>query len=84
MVHNYIILPQTFPFPFHFHSIPFHSWLHHSDATVGQVGAVVGSTEKREEEESSDKLEVHAILSEATLGKFMAKFGDSVSLTETR
>ena len=44
----------------------------------------MGSSEKREEEESSDKLEVHAILSEATLGKFVAKFGDSVSLTETR
>ena len=39
---------------------------------------------EREREESSDKLEVHAILSEATLGKFKAKFGDSVSLTETQ
>ena len=64
------------------HSIPFHSWLHHSDATVGQVRAVVGSLEKREKRESFDKLEVHAILSEATLGKFMAKFSDSVRLTE--
>lgn len=36
----------------------------------------------KEGEEISDKLEVHAILSEATRGKFMAKFGDSVSLTE--
>lgn len=69
-------------------SRPFHSWLHHSDATVGQVGAVmVESSGKRggeREGESSDKLEVHAILSEATLGKFMAKFGNSVSITETQ
>ena len=77
------ILHSSFSIP-----IPFHSWLHHSDATVGQVGAVVGSSSRkggeREREESSDKLEVHAILSEATLGKFKAKFGDSVSLTETQ
>ena len=48
---------------------------------------MVESSGKRRGErggESSDKLEVHAILSEATLGKFIAKFGDSVSLTETQ
>ena len=48
---------------------------------VGSSGKRGGGREE-EKEESSDKLEVHAILSEATLGKFMAKFGDSVSLTE--
>ena len=48
---------------------------------------MVESSGKRRRErggESLDKLEVHAILSEATLGKFIAKFGDSVSLTETQ
>ena len=44
----------------------------------------MGSLENGGKEDSSDKLEVHAILSEATLGKFMAKFGDSASLTETQ
>lgn len=59
------------------------SWLHHSDATVGHVGAV-DPPEGGAEEESTNELFVHAILSEATLGKFVAKFGHSVTLTETQ
>ena len=54
-----------------------HSWLHHSSSTVTQVGPVSG-----EKDGESNFLEVHAILSEANLGKFTAKFGDSVQLTE--
>lgn len=57
------------------------SWLHHSDATVGSVGAVETSSK---EEEDSNKLVIHAILSEATLGKFMAKFGNSVTVSESK
>ena len=65
-------------------SFPFvYSWLHHSDATVGHVGALEPS-DGRGEEESSNELLVHAILSEATLGKFVAKYGSSVTLTETQ
>ena len=56
------------------------SWLHHSDATVGHVGALDPS----EGRGSSNELLVHAILSEATFGKFVAKYGGSVTLTETQ
>lgn len=62
---------------------PCYSWLHHSDATVGHIGALEPSDAKGEEE-SSNKLLVHAILSEATRGKFVAKYGRSVALTETQ
>lgn len=41
---------------------------------------------KKEREDTavpeSNRLTVHTILSERTLGKFVAKFGDSVTLTE--
>ena len=56
----------------------FYSWLHHSDATVGRVEA------SDDEEEDSNKLVVHVILSEPTLAKFVAKFGDSVTITESQ
>lgn len=61
-----------------------YSWLHHSDATLGQVEAAECSGGREEEHQSSSKLVVHAILSEATLGKFKSKFGDSVTLIETQ
>ena len=56
----------------------FYSWLHHSDATVGRVEA------SDDEVEDSNKLVLQVILSEPTLGKFTAKFGDSVAITESQ
>ena len=51
--------------------LPHLSWLHH-EATVCNVRS----------SRHKEQLEVEAILSEATLGKFKAKFGDSVIFSD--
>ena len=57
-----------------------YSWLHHAEhATVMEV-KVQPKGEESTQDTPSDTLEVMAILSEANIGKFRAKFGKSVSV----